>query len=122
TRGQKMKKTWLLALLTVLAASTLWAQKHDPALVSMQPEFANDQVRVLRLKIPPHAKIPMHQVPGHVTVWLTDTHLKVTCPDGTIQTMHFKAGDVGWTEAGQHEGENLTGDPIEAILIEANRG
>ena len=35
--------------------------------------------------------------------------------------MRFKAGEVGWTEAGQHEGEKLTGKPIEAILIEANQ-
>jgi hypothetical protein len=117
-----MKKTWWLVLLTVFAASTMWAQQHESAPVNMQPEFANAQVRVLRLKIAPHGKIPMHQVPGHVTVWLTDTHLKVAFPDGTTQTLHFKAGEVGWTEAGQHEGENLTGNPIEAILIEANQG
>lgn len=36
--------------------------------------------------------------------------------------MHFKAGAVGWTEAGQHEGEKLTGNAIEAMLIEANQG
>jgi hypothetical protein len=36
--------------------------------------------------------------------------------------MHVKAGEVGWTAAGQHEGEKLTGNPIEAMLIEANQG
>jgi len=57
-----------------------------------------------------------------VTVWLTDAHLKVTFPDGNTQTLHFKAGEVGWTKAGWHEEEDLTGNPIEAILIEANQG
>jgi cytochrome c peroxidase len=36
--------------------------------------------------------------------------------------MRFKAGEVGWTEAGQHAREKLTGNPIEAILIETNQG
>ena len=117
-----MKNTWWLALCIVLAASALWAQPHDSAAVNMQPEFANDQVRVLRLTIAPYGTIPMHQVPGHVTVWLTDAHLKVTFPDGNTQTLHFKAGEVVWTEAGRHAGENLTGTPIEAILIEATQG
>jgi quercetin dioxygenase-like cupin family protein len=117
-----MKQTWWLVLLTVLAASTLWAQHHAPAPDTMQPEFANAQVRVLRLKIAPHGKIPMHQVPGHVTVWLTDAHLQVTLSDGTTQTLHFKAGEVGWTDAGQHAGENLTANPIEAILVEVHQG
>jgi hypothetical protein len=36
--------------------------------------------------------------------------------------VRFKAGEVGWTAAGQHEGEKLKGKPIEAILIEANQG
>src|SRR5919198_5799915 len=106
-----MKRTWWLVLLTVLAASTLWAQHHAPASITMQPECANDQVRVLRLTIAPHGKMPMHQVPGHVTVWLTDAHLQVTLSDGTIQTLHFKAGEAGWTGRGQHAGEELTGKP-----------
>jgi hypothetical protein len=36
--------------------------------------------------------------------------------------MHSKAGAVGWTEAGQHEEEKLTGNLIGAMLIEANQG
>ena len=110
---------WLLPMLAIVTASALVAQEHDPRHAHMKPEFENDQVRVLRLKIEPHGKIPRHQMPGHVTVWLTDTRLKVTLPNGKTQMAQFKAGDVQWTEGGRHEGENLADTPIEAVLIEA---
>ena len=76
-----MKKTWWLVLLTVFTASTMWAQQHDSAPVNMQPEFANAQVRVLRLKIAPHGKVPMRAIAlapgpkdGQLEVWAGQGH------------------------------------------------
>src|ERR1700721_1562385 len=68
--------------------------KVDPAHYKL--EFENPQVRVLRVKIPAHAVVPMHaHSTDRVTVFLTDENFR--SKDSTVngETAIYKAGDVG---------------------------
>jgi len=41
-------------------------------------EFENESILVLRIRLDPHEKTPMHQVSPRIVVWLTDAHLRDT--------------------------------------------
>ena len=105
-----------------LAAAAATAQ--DP--VKLSPDYKievdNAWVRVLRVKHPPHAKIPMHEHPATVVVLLTDLHEKITGGDGQVQTVNRKAGEVAFNEAAKHAEENLSDQPLEVALIELKQG
>lgn len=86
--------------------------------VHTKVEFDNDRVRVIRFHFEPHAKIPMHDAPDVVSVALTEGHLRLTLPDGTIRDYHYKVGDADWTPAQSHAGENMAGTSLEFIAIQ----
>ena len=86
-----------------------------------KPELENSDVRVLRIRVPAHQRIPMHEVPPHIAVWLTEADLKITYPDGKTDVQHFSAGQVGWVTHGKHAGENIGGKAIEFIAVEPRR-
>jgi len=114
-----MRTAWLFAA-AVLVAAAQDPVKVDPA--AYKVEIENQWVRVLRVKHGPHEKAPMHEHPATVTVYLTDLHEKLTSPDGRAQEVQFKAGEVGWRDAGKHAEENLSGQPLEAVVIELKPG
>ena len=60
----------------------------------------------------------MHQHPASVLVFLTDYHQKVTGADGKVQEITRRAGDVSYIEAVKHSEENLSDQPLEAVVIE----
>jgi uncharacterized RmlC-like cupin family protein len=101
----------LKTVLLVLAATSLAAQ--EPA-----PEIENSWVRVLRVKRVAHAKAPMHEHPASVVVYLTDYHQRITGVDGKAQDVTHKAGDVSYTDPVKHSEENLSDQPLEAVVIE----
>jgi quercetin dioxygenase-like cupin family protein len=107
----------ILALGLGLAAM---APAQDPVQVSpdYKAEIENNWVRVLRVKRAPHARAPMHQHPASVIVYLTDYHQKVTGADGKVQELSRKAGDVSYIEALKHSEENLSDQPLEAVIVE----
>lgn len=81
-------------------------------------EFENNRVKVIRYHFAPHAKIPMHDAPDLVAVWLTEAHLKPMFSDGTSKDEIHKAGDAEWTPAQRHAGENLADISLEFISIQ----
>ena len=106
-------------LVCLLAASTAYAQdpvKVDPA--HYKVTFENAQVRVLKVHYGPHEKSPMHSHPDAVRVFLTDSHVKLTSPDGKTSEQSAKAGDARWGKAVTHLSENLGDKPQEIILVE----
>jgi hypothetical protein len=72
-------------------------------------EVDNAWVRVVREIVPPHERAETHNHPPAVTVWLSAGN-------------QHKAGDVIYNEAGPHAEENLTDQPLEAIVIELKAG
>lgn len=107
------KPAFLFSLL--LLCNTVPALAGPPG---SQVVLDNPQILVFRFRIEAHGSIPMHEVPPHLVVWMTDAALKVIRPDGSSEVLHFRAGDVQWVELGKHAGLNLGDAPIEFMAIE----
>ena len=94
--------------------------KVDPGHYKL--EFENPQVRVLRVRIPPHGVAPMHEHPtDRVTVFLTDQNFQTTDSTGKVATVEHKAGDVAWGTPIEHSEKNLSDQPFEAVSVEIKR-
>ena len=114
----------LLSIITVLFAVILFSGNsfaQDAAKVDSnhyKVEFENDHVRVLRITYGPGEKSVMHTHTESVGVFLTDGTGRFTLPDGKIQDIEFKAGQVNWMPALTHQPENTADTPFEIIQIE----
>jgi quercetin dioxygenase-like cupin family protein len=94
--------------------------KVDPSHYTL--EFENPQVRVLRVKIPPHGVAPMHAHPtDRVTVFLTDQNFQTKDSTGKVTTVEHKAGDVAWGTPIEHTEQNLSDQSFEAVSVELKR-
>src|SRR5262245_57950611 len=111
-----------LMLTACLAAANLTAQQPEKVSPHYKVEIDNAWVRVLRVKEPPHAKIPMHEHPAAVNITLTDAWVKSVGADGKAAVAYRKAGTVGYNEASKHSEENLSDEPLEAVVIELKQG
>lgn len=114
-----MRILWTLLALTSLAAGPAFAQ--DPVVVDSAHYtlvFENDQVRVLRIQYGPGEESVMHAHPAGVAVFLGDSRMQFTLPDGQVVESSGKTGDVIWAEAGPHLPKSLSDQPSEIILIE----
>ena len=82
-------------------------------------EFENSQVRVLRVRIGAHQKVPLHEhTLNRAVVYLTAQNGIMTSPDGKTETAQHKAGEVSWAGAAKHREENLREGPFEAVVVE----
>jgi uncharacterized RmlC-like cupin family protein len=101
-------------------SSTLDPLKVDPGHYTL--EFENPQVRVLRVRIPPHGVAPMHaHSTDRVTVFLTDQDFQTKDSRGMVATVEHKAGDVAWGTPIEHSEQNLSNRPFEAVTVEIKR-
>jgi hypothetical protein len=104
--------------------AALLAPSPDPAKVDpkhCKVEFENDLVRVLRWKMPPHEKAPLHEHGAGVFVLLTDVWTKGVEEDGKPTEGHSPLGAARWGTAHRHADENAGDTPIEAIHVEMKR-
>ena len=74
------------------------------------------------MKQDPHEKTPMAEHPASVTVYLTDVHQRFTGADGKAHNVSHKVGDVAYAAAVKRTEENLSGKPLELVLIELKPG
>jgi quercetin dioxygenase-like cupin family protein len=82
-------------------------------------EFENDQVRVLRVKLPAGGGIPQHHhVVPRVVVPLTEVSIEVTRTDGAKVYLKGKPGDALFGRPDVHREENQLAQPVELILVE----
>ncbi len=81
-------------------------------------EFEDNRTRVVRYQFGPHAKTPMHEAPDLVAIWLTETQLGLTFPDGTTKVERHAAGETAWVPAQRHAGENLADAPLEFVSVQ----
>lgn len=88
---------------------------------SVKVEFENDQIRILRVKYPAHAKSPMHSHTGRAVVAITGGHLRVTTSDGKTQETQRHPGEIYWGDSVTHSAENLTDAPLETIEVEIKK-
>jgi hypothetical protein len=81
-------------------------------------ELENDRVRVLRARYGIAEKSVPHSHPPHLAIFLTDAHMRFNDQAGGPPEAQAKAGQVVQLPATTHQPENLTGQPVEAVLIE----
>lgn len=80
-------------------------------------EYEDTRVRVVRLRIPEHASVPMHDRPRRVVVSLTANHVRLTRADGSASVTRTAPGTVAWSEPAVRSVLNL-GAPLENIVVE----
>ena len=78
----------------------------------------NDQVRVLEYRDLPGEKSQQHGHPAFVLYAVTPFKRKIHLPDGKVLMREFKAGDVMYSPAQTHIGENVGTTPTHVIMIE----
>ena len=121
--GEQRFETLVVELKRAPGASD--STKTDPAFdpVKVDPghvrvELENDRVRVLRVRLGPHEKIPLHEHPARVIVWLTDNEVKGTLANGKTEAQRAKAGEARWAAATKHAAENPRDMSAELIEVE----
>ena len=124
---------WLSAacLLLAFGSDPGWAQhsgahstpSHSAAIPQAGPanavvEFENESMVVVRIRMAPGEKTPMHDITSaRLVVWFTDVHLRDTHPDGSTNETHRRAGEIDWVGVQRHAGENLAHEPLEFLAI-----
>lgn len=124
-----MKKSFLLAICYfVVSVPVLFSTNKVYAedLAQVMPNDVkvivdNDKVRVLEILHKPGAKEPMHSHPAYVAVFLSQTRLKVTTPDGKVVEKDRKAGETLWSEAVTHTVENIGTEDQQVIVVEMKK-
>ena len=108
-----------LAIFVLLLSSA--AHAADPAKTDgdkYKVMFENDRVRVLEYTDAPGQKTHQHDHPAFVLYAVSPFKRRLVLPDGKVLTREFKAGDVMWSEAQTHIGENVGDQPTHVIMIE----
>lgn len=103
-----------LCLAPILSAQD--AAKVDPKHYTVMKE--NEEVRILKVHYGPHEKSVMHSHPNSVAVFLTDSTIHFTLPDGKTMDEKVKAGDARYVPAQAHLPEDQGDKPLELILVE----
>ncbi len=97
------------------------ASAQDPTKVDSKHYkvvFENDQVRVVRITYGPGEKSVMHYHPANTAVFMTDSQVRFTLPDGqTIDATAVK-GQAIWDAGGKHRPQNTGSQPLEVVLVE----
>ena len=106
----------LLCVCFVTIASPQDATKVDAKHYTVISE--NARLRIVKVHYGPHEKSVMHSHPAGVAVFLTDSKVRFTFPDGKTQDVTTKAGDAQYTEAVTHLPENMDDKGMDVILVE----
>ncbi len=113
-----MKKTLTVALLLSFLSPAL---ADDPTKTDgdkYKVRFESDKVRVLEYRDMPGEKTHEHKHPPFVLYAVAPFKRTLTLPGGKVLTREFKAGDVMWSDAQTHIGENVGTTPTHVIMIE----
>lgn len=110
-----------LLMVAVLASIPSLAAAQDPVQSDgdkYRVIFENDCVRVLDYRDRPGGRTSQHTHPAFVLYSLSSFERTITLPDGKVLTRQFKEGDVMWSDAQTHIGENTGDTPTHVILVE----
>lgn len=108
-----------LVLVGLLLSSTVHAA--DPVHTDgdkYKVKFENDRVRVLEYIDKPGEKTHEHHHPAFVLYAVSPFKRKLALPGGKVLMREFKAGDIMWSDAQTHIGENVGDTPTHVIMIE----
>lgn len=118
-----MRRVLFVTFLLMTVSSVAFAQ--DP--VTVDPKhykvmLDNDQVRVLKIQYGAKEKSVMHEHPGSVVVFVTNSNVQFTLPDGSKVKGGGKAGDVQFADAGKHMPQNMGAAAMQGVLVELKGG
>ena len=80
--------------------------------------FENAKVRVLEYRDLPGERTNQHDHSAFVLYAMGPFKRKITLPDGNVITREFKGGEVLYSEAQKHIGENIGTTPTHVIMVE----
>jgi beta-alanine degradation protein BauB len=106
-------------LLSFMTTTRAWAQ--DPAKTDSDKYkvvLENERVRILEYRDKPGEKTTMHAHPDFVVVAQSAFRRRLTVPGGKTLVREFKPGEVLWTDAQSHIGENIGDSDTHVLIIE----
>lgn len=106
-------------LFVLLSFSEVWAQdpvKSDGDKYKVVLE--NERVRVLEYRDKPGDKTTMHAHPDFVVTARSAFKRKLTLPNGKTMVREFKPGEVMWSDAQSHIGENVGDTDTHVLIVE----
>ncbi len=109
----------LTALTLTFVAAAACAQ--DPAATDgdkYRVVLENDHVRVLEYRDKPGEKTHEHRHPNFTLYAVSAFKRRIHLPDGKVLMREFKAGDVMWSPAQTHIGENVGTTDTHVIMVE----
>lgn len=117
-----LSRTVMFPLFACLVAAAAWAQ--DAAQTDgdkYRVILENDCVRVLDYQDRPGEKTHPHRHPDFVLYALSPFKRMLTLPDGKVLRREFKPGDVMWSDAQTHTGENVGDTPTHVVMVELKK-
>jgi len=116
-----MKRSAAFAALTAFAVSTgcIAQDSIDTDSDKYKVLLDNACVRILEYRDEPGQKTNQHYHPPFALYALGPFERVIHLPDGKTIRRTFKAGDVLWSPAQTHIGENVGTTPTRAVLVEA---
>jgi beta-alanine degradation protein BauB len=112
-----MKPTPLMAALLAIAP----AYAADPVQTDGDKYHVvveNEHVRVLEYRDLPGQKTHEHTHPAFVLYAVSPFKRAIRLPDGKVLTREFKAGQIMWSDAQTHIGENIGDTETHVIMVE----
>jgi beta-alanine degradation protein BauB len=97
------------------------AQASDPVHTDgdkYKVKFENEQVRVLEYRDKPGERTHEHTHPNFVLYTVSSFKRRISLPDGKSIIREFKGGEIMWSGAQTHIGENVGDTPTHVIIIE----
>jgi len=113
------------AIATALLLGAVSASAHDPLQTDGDKYKAildNACVRVLEYRDRPGDRTRQHTHSAFALYALAPFKRTLTLPDGRVLTREFKAGDVLWSPAQTHIGENVGSTPTHVVIFELKPG
>jgi quercetin dioxygenase-like cupin family protein len=99
--------------------------ERDPVTVDPKHytvESETDAFRVVRIRYGPREKSVMHQHPPGVGVFLTDGDFTFAYPDGRVEQIKAKRGEIlCFEETWEHNPQSNADTPFEAVYVEVRR-
>ena len=124
-----MTRLWLISWFFLAVGVGAQEREHEfpPDIFDTRPTaldpahfrliLENDHVKVIRVRLGPHEKSMVMEIPAHVMTCLTDQHVRISRPRGKPAERSQKAGYTGWLDRDEYGLENLADQPAEWILV-----
>ena len=110
-----LRVTW-----SILALAALPLAGQAPSGV----KFDTPEVRVIEVTTSPGQRSALHEhAMNRVMIYLDDGHMTLMSPDGKVEDLRWRAGDVRWSPAGgQHMSENADATTYRIVELELKNG